>query len=284
MLEPLHKSQTRRAAEIYKNLITSRHNPLIKELKALKKALPDPSNRVILEGFRLIEEGLKSNLSFDFLFLVPGLFDSLKESSFFNEISRKVKIFQVTPQVMESLSLEETPPGILAVARVPLKTVQLSGDFFLALCGIQDPGNAGSILRSAEGAGFSVWFSEETVHPFHPKVVKSSMGSVFRVECEKGELIPFLKRLKEKGVSLIGTDVSKGVIYKNWDWKPPFCLLLGSEAKGLPDSINPLLDGIVHIPLKGKVESLNVAAAGGILLFESRWKSQCDQDHRQIPL
>ncbi len=198
----------------------------------------------------------------------------MKDGLFFQKFSAKMKVFQVTDQIMKSISLEETPSGILAVVRIPPKTVSLSGSYFIALCGIQDPGNAGSLLRAAEGTGFSVWFSEDTVHPFHPKVVKASMGSAFRVPCQKGNLSAFLLKLKEKGVSLVGSGVSEGIFYKDWKWKPPYCLLLGSEARGLPESVKPLIDGMVVIPLQGKVESLNVSAAGAVLMFESRSQSK----------
>lgn len=252
-------------------MITSRSHPLIKRFRKLRGSLPGDSRTTLIEGIRLIEEGLDSRVEFEALFFTPRIGESERG----REILRKLKsaageCCEVADEVMKSLSGEETPPGILAFVKVPEGESHSLNPPVLVLCGIRDPGNAGSLIRAAEGAGFSVRLSDDSVHPFHPKVVKGSMGSAFRVSIGRGALVPLLEKLKREKVALVGTRADSGVPYDRWNWTASTAVLLGGEAEGLPPGIEKYLDGAVSIPLLGKVESLNVAVAGGVLMFEAR--------------
>ncbi len=251
-------------------MITSRSNPLIQKYRKLKAKLPTGDRKVVLEGTRLVLEGLKSGASFEALFYTQRFVHSDRAKALPENLFARIPNGEaVSEEVMKSLSLEETPPGLWALVKVPLRDLGALQNPVVVLCNVRDPGNAGSVIRTAEATGFSVWFSEESVHPLHPKVVKGSMGSIFRIPVEQGPLIPFLSRLKKKSWLLVGTQASGGNPYDMWKWKLPFAILLGGEANGLPPKVEPLLDLSVSIPLEGEVESLNLGSAAAVLLFQA---------------
>lgn len=251
-------------------MITSRSNPIIKKYRKISSKLPSTERKVVIEGLRLFSEALKSGVSFEALFFTPRWLESSQTKSLLGPMQSRVPVFEaVSSEVMESLSLEETPSGLWALIEIGEHAPVAAVDRILVLCGVQDPGNAGTLIRCAEGAQASVWFSENSVHPFHPKVVKASMGSAFRLPVNRGPVLPFLARLKQEKRILVGTRSSGGVRYDQWNWTAPFALLLGNEAEGIPEEVHRMVDADVSIPLQGEVESLNVAAAGAVLLFEA---------------
>jgi len=170
---------------------------------------------------------------------------------------------------MKEVSLESTPPGLWALVEVPRSQLDYQRDF-IVLCGVRDPGNAGTLVRTAEATGCSVFFSSDSVHPFHPKVVKGSMGSSFRTPLFQGDVLTFLRDLKTKSWDILGTKTTGAISYAQWPWKKRFALLLGSEAHGLPESLTSVVDADLQIPLAGDVESLNVAVSAAVILFHSR--------------
>lgn len=252
-------------------MITSRQNPLIKEYRQYRhKSLPG-ENRILVEGVRLVEEAWKSGALFEALFFTPEMLKKDRAGRLLNTIEPRARVFhQVSVEVLESLSHDETPSGIFAVVRIPPKPFVPGRLGVAVLCGVQDPGNAGSLLRCAEGSGFSVFFSEESVRPASPKVVKASMGAFFRVPLKRGAVIPFLEEIRDQGFQVVGTRAREGIPYNQADWRAPMAILLGGEAVGLPEALHPYVSQYVSIPLEGDGESLNVAAAGAVLLFEAK--------------
>lgn len=249
-------------------MITSRSNPVIKQCRKTASKLPDASQKVVIEGIRLVREAVNAGASFEALFFTPAI--SAKPEVKHLIQNAKAKIAEaVSEEVMKLLTLEETAPGIWGLIEVPSPPAVELSERLLVLIGVQDPGNAGTLIRSAEGAGAAVWFSEDCVHLHHPKVVKASMGSIFRVPAKQGPAIPFLRQCEQDGRTLIGTKAHGGILYSACDWKLPFAILLGGEARGLPPEIERFTKLQVSIPLQGSMESLNVAVAGSILLFES---------------
>jgi TrmH family RNA methyltransferase len=165
-----------------------------------------------------------------------------------------------------------TPQGVCAVARArttPLAEANLDG-VVIVLAGVADPGNAGALLRSAEAAGASaIIFCDESVDPFAPKCVRAAAGSTFHVPVVSGGgSVPVLEHLGNRNVRRFGTGARDGVAYDEADLRPPLALVLGNEAHGLDPDVAPHLDGWVHIPMAGAVESLNVSVAGSVVLFE----------------
>ncbi len=166
-----------------------------------------------------------------------------------------------------------TPQPVCAVARArttALADISLDG-VVVVLAGVADPGNAGALLRSAEAAGASaIIFSDESVDPFAPKCVRAAAGSTFHVPVVSGEgSVPVLEHLGNRNVRRLGTGARDGVAYDAADLQPPLALVLGNEAHGISRDIAACLDGFVHIPMAGDVESLNVTVAGSVVLFEA---------------
>lgn len=252
-------------------MITSRSNSLIKEIRKRISKLPDPSRSVVIEGHRLVSEAFDSGASFEALFFTFAWEKSQGKSVLLKALCDKIPENDcVSEEVMRSLSLDESPAGLWALVQIPKEPSSSTDGPLVVLCDVRDPGNAGTLVRTAEGAGASLWFSEVSVCPWHPKVVKASMGSVFRVPCRRGPVVPVLRKLKAQHRVLVGAESRGGIRYDTWDWKRPFALVLGGEAGGVPKAVRELLDVCVSIPLAGKVESLNVAAAGAVLLFHAK--------------
>lgn len=253
-------------------MISSRSNPLVQQFYKLKKSLPGPGKIAFIEGFRLISEALNSAVSIQAFFYTPHAANLPQAKNLLELLVKQgAPTHLVSDGVMKGLSFETTPPGLLAViSGEPVPFASAGKQRVLALCGLQDPGNAGTLLRVAEGVGCAVWFSETSVYPWHPKVVKASMGSIFRVPCGRGPITSLFEILRHENRRLIGTKPRGGVPYDKIAWGKPFALFLGNEGAGLPPAVESQLDEYISIPLEAAVESLNVAVAAAVILFESK--------------
>ena len=187
-----------------------------------------------------------------------------------------MKYETVSREVFKVMSDTQTPQGILALVRQhAFRTEDLLAApgpaFLMVLENIQDPGNLGTILRAGEGAGITgVLMSETTADIYNPKVIRSTMGSVFRVPFVYTEDLPAsLKALKAGGVRLYAAHLNGRNNYEKEDYTVDTGFLVGNEANGLTDETAALADACVKIPMKGKVESLNAAVAASILMFET---------------
>ncbi len=186
------------------------------------------------------------------------------------------KVETVTDEVLKAMSDTQTPQGILALARqyrYSLKDVlNASGKAHLMILEtLQDPGNLGTILRAGEGAGITgVIMNEDTADIYNPKVIRSTMGSVFRVPfVYVSDLKEALGELKKNGIRLYAAHLKGVNSYDMEDYTGDIGFLIGNEAKGLSDGIADMADTYVKIPMAGKVESLNAAIASSILMYEA---------------
>jgi RNA methyltransferase, TrmH family len=184
-----------------------------------------------------------------------------------------VDVIEVAPQVLGVLTETVTPQGVVAVARsteVSLEDLGSDPQLVLVLAGVTDPGNAGTLLRSAAAAGADgVVFAEGSVDPFNPKVVRSSAAALFRVPIVRAvPLEEVAVAMKESGCTLLGAAAGGKNAFTEADLSAPVALFLGNEAGGLSDPARDLVDELVAVPMPGEIDSLNVSAAGSILLFE----------------
>jgi TrmH family RNA methyltransferase len=174
----------------------------------------------------------------------------------------------VAPAVMAAASDMQTPQGLLAVVPFPSVRIPLSLSFCLALDRLGDPGNLGTILRTADAAGVqAVFLLPATVDAYNPKVVRAAMGAHFHlpvIEAGWDELREHLA-----GLSVWLADVREGVAYPHVDWRRPCALIISSEAEGPSAEALAFTPQRVHIPMPGQAESLNAAVAAGVLLFEA---------------
>lgn len=252
------------------NTITSRQNPLVLELKALRKESTD--SQLFLEGPRLIEEAIRSGLPVETLVLTSAAVADLPEKI----RSAAGRLVIVSTQVFDVITGLESSPGIAAVATAPVSTwariLKAVPAPVVVLDGIQDPGNAAAIARSAEAAGAAgIVTTKGTARLFSAKALRGAMGSTFRLPClEHLPVEDIAAELGKAGYSLLGAHgKSRSTAYTEVDWKKPLALILGQEGQGLSAAWKPLLSREVFIPMKDPVESLNVAAAAAVFLFEA---------------
>jgi TrmH family RNA methyltransferase len=185
----------------------------------------------------------------------------------------EVQITRVGERVIRMLSDAATPQGVVAVAKAPSAGLEelAHSDLSLILAGVRDPGNAGTLVRSAAAAGAgAVVFTEGSVDPLNPKTVRACAGALFQVpivrEAQFGEAIAVAR---EAGVQILGADVKAEADLGAYDVKRATAFVLGNEAWGFEPGVERSLDGTVRIPMPGRVESLNVGIAGSILLFDT---------------
>ena len=250
-------------------MITSTHNPKLKLIRALQGRAKErrDAGAFVAEGVRLIEEAVNSNWGLRF-----ALYDkSLNErgrSQVEGLRSRGVDVEEVSTGLMKSLSETETPQGILAVLEFAQLQIPNYCDFILILDTIRDPGNLGTLLRTAAAAGVqAVLLPPETTDAFSPKVVRSGMGAHFRLPIHSMSWDKIEKMLQVAGLKAFIADMN-GKSYWEADLRQPIALIIGGEADGASESARKLASQKISIPMSGKIESLNAGVAGSILMFE----------------
>ncbi len=253
-------------------MITSSANARVKQVMNLSKKAKarKTSGLFVTEGLRMFKEIPADRI--DSLFVSE---DFIKDEAH-KRLLAGMKYETVSREVFKVMSDTQTPQGILALVRQhAFRTEDLLAApgpaFLMVLENIQDPGNLGTILRAGEGAGITgVLMSETTADIYNPKVIRSTMGSVFRVPFVYTEDLPAsLKALKAGGVRLYAAHLNGRNNYEKEDYTVDTGFLVGNEANGLTDETAALADACVKIPMKGKVESLNAAVAASVLMFEA---------------
>ena len=258
---------------IAREIVTSKANPLVKRLRAL---LGDSarSGLAVLEGFRLVEEALAAGVEIVECAVAPGVLEGPHSSLVARLEEGGTAVRVLAPDVVGALSEAQTSQGILAIARRPAfdeERIFHGTPLIVVGVGIQNPGNAGALLRTAEAAGATgAYLTAESADPMSWKALRGSMGSAFRVPHVSGPSADdVLARLAAHGVTTIATVASRGDRYDAMDFTGPVAFLFGNEGAGLPAELAARADWRVAIPMAPPVESLNVAVAAGILLFEA---------------
>jgi TrmH family RNA methyltransferase len=250
-------------------------------LKQLRKALSNPAREsrsgaphlAGIEGPNLLEEALRAGLAVDCVFVAQGaerLLDSFA-------LPPQAEIVMLPSELLDSALTTESPQPIAALIEPPewtwdslLGSLQTTAPLVLVLAGIQDPGNLGTILRSAEAFGAAgILTLPGTVSAWNPKAVRASAGSVFRLPVIAASAINSIARLREAGLRIFATTVAAAEPADLIDLTGPVALLIGNEGNGVPQPISAMADGAITIPCPGPVESLNAAIATSILLYEA---------------
>lgn len=219
--------------------------------------------KFLVEGDKLVRELLESNFKVDAIYKV--------QSAKFVVPGKTTEIVEVTEAELQKISTHETPNKVVAVASIPIQhstsTVQPSDKGLVVVCdNLSDPGNAGTIIRTAEWFGVSsVVFSGNSVDIYNPKVVSAAKGSLFRVSCLYADLKQLLSDNKDKKV--YGTFMEGDNIYKTALTENAF-VVIGNEANGISEELLPLMDAKISVPSFGKAESLNAGIAAAIVLSE----------------
>jgi RNA methyltransferase, TrmH family len=266
--------------------VSSPQNALVKDLrKSFSQGEPTSQGAVAIEGLRIIEEAIRSGLRFEALFFSES--GSAHAPRLLPQISSHTEVLLLPDHVFSSAVSTETPQGVAALVKLrPAKLEDLldlvSPDFLLAaVSGIQDPGNLGTIIRSAEAfSARAVLLGEKTVSHFNPKVVRASAGSVFRQPLIKVKLGDVILQLKQHGVRVVASSSHKGQALDQVDLAGPLALVVGNEGAGLPSEILSAADELVTIPHSARVESLNAGIAASILLYEAARQRNRSGDRR----
>jgi TrmH family RNA methyltransferase len=255
---------------MHKPLIASPGNPLIKQARALrqKKARAE-SGLFLVEGIHHVGEAFEAGWEIDSVLYASGLLTSPFAHDLISRLSFQPQ--PVTAQVMESLADKDNPQGILAIVRqkkMQLKDLK-SIVRAVALVSPQDPGNVGTILRTIDAVGADALFLlDGGVELYHPAVIRASMGTLFWRPIIQTSFDEFLKWTRQGKYQLIGTSAKVDVDYHTLIPQPPWVLLLGSEQKGLAREQTAVCDVTVSLPMQGRVSSLNLAVAAGVLLYQ----------------
>jgi len=254
--------------------VSSRQNALVKELrKAFTQADLSKDGYMAVEGVRIIEEAIRSGLRFQAVFFSES--GRSHAERLLPQISSHTEALLLPDQVFSSAVATETPQGVAALVKP--KIVRLEDVLeprenlvLVGLAGVQDPGNVGTVIRSAEAfSARAVLLGEKTASHFNSKVVRASAGSVFREPVIRAPLADAVARMKEQGVRVVATSSHKGQPLDKIDLTGPVAMLIGSEGAGLPPAVAALADELVTIPHSARVESLNAGIAASILLYEA---------------
>ena len=239
-------------------LITSLDNDRIKNYIKLKdRKYRKKTKTFIVEGMHLVLEACKENL--------------VEELIVEKDVVLPIDLptVYVTNEIINKISEMESPSNVMALCR--MKDCELSGDRILMLDDVQDPGNLGTIIRSA--AAFNVdtiVLSPNTVDIYNPKVIRATQGMVFHSNIVTKELLPAIDELKQKEIPIYGTNVNYGIDIRNLKDKDrkKYCLIMGNEGNGVSEEVLDKCDTYFYINMNEKVESLNVGVATSILLYE----------------
>jgi TrmH family RNA methyltransferase len=263
--------------------IEGRHNSLVKEVRhAFARAELTESGECAIEGSRIVEEAIRSGLRFKAVMFKQSA-QNLAER-LLPQIGSHVETLLLPDKIFDGAVPSETPQGVAALVRLRESNLddlveRLHVGPIMIVVGLQDPGNLGTLLRSAEAFGSAgVVLGEGTVSPFNSKVIRASAGSIFRLPFvlakAAGGTEDILARLRNQSVRLVATSSHKGTAIHEAQLNGPLALFIGNEGAGLPRSLMAQIDELVAIPHSTHVESLNAGVAASILLYEAARQRQ----------
>lgn len=261
--------------------ISSRHNPFVQQCRALARGRKAGSGDVLLDGLHLLSDALAAGAPVTAAAAPEDFWHSPHGASMAASLaSAGALLYSAGPAVLEAASPVKAPTGIVAIARWEAAHIErvLAAQPALAVCAdrVQDPGNTGAIIRAAEAAGATgVVTTGGGADPFGWKALRGSMGSAFRLpvaECADPELV--CREARTRGLRIVATSPAGGRDLYEVDLTGAALILVGGEGAGLPGPVQDLADVLLRIPMRRPVESLNVAVAAGVILYEA-----CRQRH-----
>lgn len=254
--------------------VESRQNALVKQLRsAFSTAELTDSGACAIEGVRIVEEAIRSGLRFEALFVAESA--QSRAERLLPQIGAQVDTILLPDSVFDSAVPSDSPQGVAGLVRVKRYSLQdvlrnPKDAMLVATAGIQDPGNLGTIIRSAEAFGATgILIGEKTVSPYNSKVVRGSAGSIFRLPVVDVKLAEATAQSQTPGVRWLATSSHKGKPIGEADLTGSVGFLIGSEGAGVPRELVGRMDGLIVIPHEPRVESLNAGIAASIILYEA---------------
>lgn len=254
-------------------VITSKDNEQIKYLKKLKdKKYRDQENAYIIEGIKLIKEAIQENIKIKLIIVCD---DCTQENAIDSELKYEIARYEciyVSEKIFLSLTNVVNPQGILAVVEKETNNnkIDYNDDLFLILDDIQDPGNMGTILRTADSINLKqIIVSKGTVDAYNPKVIRSTMGAIFRINIiESDNLTKTIKDMKKNKIKIAATSLQTEKSIYDISYEKT-AIVIGNEANGVSNEVLELADEKIKIPMAGKTESLNASVATAVILYEA---------------
>ena len=249
--------------------IESKDNKIYKEIKKLKsKRYRLTYNRYLIEGLRFVEEAVKSQINIIRLIMTEDFYNKHREDF---DLFTGLSIVLLKDSLFHELSDTEKPQGIIAEVEMMNLRPEIKDGIFILVDRIQDPGNLGTIIRTADAVGaLGIICTKGTVDYLNEKVLRSTMGAVFRMPIIlEEEDMTFIKGLKENGFKLLGTTLQTNNSVYDCDLSGRIVICIGNEGNGISSEVLDLCDMKAIIPMPGKAESLNAAIAASVIIFEA---------------
>lgn len=262
--------------------VAGKNNPLVKELRrAFHRGELTPEGDCAIEGVRIIEEAIRSGLKFRAVFFSQSA--ETRANRVLPQIGSNVDTLLLPDVMFSAVVPSETPQGVAALVKMPQvgldevlasqvpKAAKIAPSrLFVVVVGLQDPGNLGTLIRSAEAFGAAgVILAGPNVSPFNSKVVRASAGSIFRVLLARADIAAVVEQLRKNGVRTIATSSHKGTPLQKAQLNGAVAVFIGSEGAGVPREVLNEMDEIIVIPHSDRVESLNAGVAASIILYEA---------------
>ncbi len=254
-------------------------HPTVRRLRGLRRdrRQAEQESVFVAEGIHLAQEALTSGADVELFAIAPEISEGDEGRALLERIeSSGTPVVRISRRTLESVQDARSPQPVLTVARRrarSLETTLVPGEdspMIVVACGIQDPGNLGSLLRSADAAGAAAFVvTGEAADLFHPRTVRASMGSIFRLPALAAETVPILDRLNVLKIPGVATTAGEGVCYDAFDFRRPCAIFFGGEGAGLLPAIRERIEGTLRIPMRRGVDSLSVGAAAAVVLFEA---------------
>ena len=247
--------------------IESKNNNLFKEIKKLKeKKHRIKSNKYLIEGLRFVEEAIKSKVSIDSIIFTESFKE--KNPDLFLKINENIKLIQMNEALLKQLCSTENPQGIVGVINMQNKELK-SGELVVLVDKVQDPGNMGTIIRTAHAAGAAgIVMTKGTVDIYNDKTLRSTMGSIFYIPIVEDDSLDFVKSLNKEGYKLVVSSIQGKNNFFEENLQGKDMIAVGNEGNGVSDEVYDIADIKVKIPMPGEAESLNVAVATSIMIYE----------------
>jgi len=250
--------------------IQSKDNLLIKEIRKLKeKRHRVSSNMFLVEGFRFVEEALCSGFEVVHIFISARGEVKFENSSMKDKLQGNTKVYGVSDSLFKNICDTDNPQGIIASVRNKPVEIKYDNGFYMLADKIQDPGNMGTIIRTAHAAGaLGVILTKGTVDIYNEKTLRATMGSIFKIPVIYDNDLSIVQKLKNSGFKLVTSSLDTDKNFYDIDLKGKIIISVGNEGKGISQEVYDICDLKIKIPMPGDAESLNAAVAASIMMYE----------------
>ena len=269
----LHITRIKSGGAVLENIITSKDNPIIKLYQKLSSSKKErlQYGLFVLEGVRIVEDAVRENAGISHLIFTKNAYEKLG-ADWVQADLRDTKILVISNELGNRIASTGTPQGVFAVCRIPVekKMTFCENGKYIVLYGLQDPGNAGMIIRTADALGINGIILSGTCELYSPKVIRSTMGSVFRTDIvTENDTDRLFTMLEENGVESSAAVIDKDAqLVTECSFSGKQAVFIGNEGNGLPSEVSSRCTRRITIPMNGNINSLNAAMAAGILMWE----------------